>query len=137
MELKEKITKLRRMKGLSQSELAVLVGVTCRSIQNYEAGSRYPKKDVLAKIAEALDVEEKKLVSEEEEFIIEANDKYGSRGQSAAEHLVSNANALFAGGDITEDDKAKVLEAIQEAYWQAKLINKKYTPKKYRNNNND
>ena len=50
--------------------------------------------------------------------------------------MVSNANALFAGGDITEDDKAKVLEAIQEAYWQAKLINKKYTPKKYRNNNN-
>ena len=35
-------------------------------------------------------------------------------------------------GDISEDDKANVMEALQEAYWEAKIANKKYTPKKYR-----
>lgn len=132
MELKEKITKLRRMKGYTQGELANVVGVTTRAIQNYENGSRFPKKDILAKIADALDVEEASLATDEEEFMIEANEKYGSRGKAAADKLIHNANALFAGGDVSEEDKALVLEAIQQAYWEAKIINKKYTPKKYR-----
>ena len=137
MELKEKITKLRRMKGYTQGELANVVGVTTRAIQNYENGSRFPKKDILAKIADALDVEEASLATDEEEFMIEANDKYGSRGKAAADKLIHNANALFAGGDVSEEDKAFVLEAIQQAYWEAKIINKKYTPKKYRKDNGE
>lgn len=132
MELKEKITKLRRMKGYTQGELASIVGITTRAIQNYENGSRYPKKDIIAKIAEALGVEETSLATEEEEFIIEANEKYGSRGKATADKLIHSANALFAGGNVSEEDKALVLEAIQHAYWEAKLVNKKYTPKKYR-----
>lgn len=137
MELKEKITKLRRMKGYTQGELANVVGVTTRAIQNYENGSRFPKKDILAKIADALDVEEASLATDEEEFLIEANDKYGSRGKAAADKLIHNANALFAGGDVSEEDKALVLEAIQQAYWEAKIINKKYTPKKYCKDNGE
>ena len=43
---------------------------------------------------------------------------------------------LFAGGDISEEDKANVMEALQEAYWEAKITNKKYTPKKYRRDQN-
>ena len=132
MELKEKITKLRRMKGYTQGELAQLVGVTTRAIQNYENGSRFPKKDILAKISEALGVEEASLATDEDEFLIEENEKYGSRGKAAADKLIHNANALFAGGDVPEEDKALVLEAITQAYWEAKIINKKYTPKKYR-----
>ena len=137
MELKEKITKLRRMKGYTQGELANVVGVTTRAIQNYENGSRFPKKDILAKIADALDVEEASLATDEEEFMIEANEKYGSRGKAAADKLIHNANALFAGGDVSEEDKTFVLEAIQQAYWEAKIINKKYTPKKYRKDNGE
>ena len=49
--------------------------------------------------------------------------------------MIHNANALFAGGDVSDEDKALVLEAIQQAYWEAKIINKKYIPKKYRKNN--
>ncbi len=40
MELKERIAKLRRIKNLTQAELAEKVGVTTRSIQNYELGTR-------------------------------------------------------------------------------------------------
>lgn len=90
--------------------------------------------DTVVKIAEALGVDEKVLMSDEDYFVIEAHEKYGSRGKKDAEELVKNATALFAGGTISERDKALVLEAIQEAYFEAKIINKKYTPKKYRKN---
>ena len=76
------------------------------------------------------------LASDEEYFVIEANEKYGSKGKAAAKKLIENASALFAGGDISEEDKANVMEALQEAYWEAKITNKKYTPKKYRKDQN-
>lgn len=136
MELKDRIAKIRRMRGLTQNELAEKAGVSARAIQNYEGGTRTPKKDILAKIAEILAVDEKALASDEEYFVIEANEKYGSKGKAAAQKLVENAAALFAGGDISEEDKANVMEALQEAYWEAKITNKKYTPKKYRKNQN-
>ena len=137
MELNERLAKLRRMKGLTQAELADKVGVTTRSIQNYELGTRTPKMDTIAKIAEALEIDEKAILSDEDYFVIEAHEKYGSRGKKDAEELVKNATALFSGGQLSENDKARVLEAIQEAYFEAKIINKKYTPKKYRNNNDN
>ena len=37
---------------------------------------------------------------------------------------MKNATALFSGGQLSENDKARVLEAIQEAYFEAKIINK-------------
>ena len=60
MELKERIAKLRRIKNLTQAELAEKVGVTTRSIQNYELGTRVPKMDTVVKIAEALRSEERR-----------------------------------------------------------------------------
>ena len=136
MELKDRIAKIRRMRGLTQTELAERVGISSRAIQNYEGGTRTPKKDILAKIAEILEVNESALATDEEFFVIEANEKYGSKGKAAAQKLIENASALFAGGDISEEDKANVMEALQEAYWEAKITNKKYTPKKYRRNEN-
>ena len=88
MELKERIAKLRRIKNLTQAELAEKVGVTTRSIQNYELGTRVPKMDTVVKIAEALGVDEKVLMSDEDYFVIEAHEKYGSRGKKDAEELV-------------------------------------------------
>ena len=136
MELKDRIAKLRRMRKYTQAELAEKVGVSTRAIQNYEAGTRIPKKDTIAKIADALSVDEKAFISDEDYFVIEAKEQYGSKGKADAQKLIASAAALFAGGDISEEDKANVMEALQEAYWEAKITNKKYTPKKYRNKSN-
>ena len=132
MELKDLIAKIRRMRRYTQAELAEKVGVSTRAIQNYEAGTRIPKKDTIAKLADALSIDEKAFVSDEDYFVIEANEKYGSKGKADAQKLIASATALFAGGDISEEDKANVMEALQEAYWEAKITNKKYTPKQYR-----
>ena len=48
--------KMRRLeKGLTQTELAEKIGVAMMSISNYECGSRFPRKAILDKIAEALE----------------------------------------------------------------------------------
>ena len=63
--------------------------------------------------------------------VAEAKEQYGSRGANDAIKLINQVSALFAGGDLDEDTKDEVMKALQNAYWQAKEINKKYTPKKY------
>lgn len=137
MELKDRIAGIRKYKGLTQAELANKIGMTTRAIQNYESGNRIPKSAVLEKIAKGLGVTIDDLASEDDKFVIQATEQYGSRGKVDAQQLIENANALFAGGDITEEDKTYVMEALQEAYWRAKIKNKRHIPKKYRKDNSD
>lgn len=137
MKLKDRIAGIRKYKGLTQAELAQKIGMTTRAIQNYESGNRIPKSAVLEKIAEGLGVTIDDLASEDDKFVIQATEQYGSRGKVDAQQLIENANALFAGGDITEEDKTYVMEALQEAYWRAKIKNKRHIPKKYRKDNSD
>lgn len=135
MELKDRIAGIRKYKGLTQAELAKKIGMTTRAIQNYESGYRIPKSAVLEKIAEGLEVTIDELASADDKFIIQATEQYGSRGKVDAMQLIEQASALFAGGDITEEDKTYVMEALQEAYWRAKIKNKRHIPKKYRKDN--
>ena len=132
MEFKERLAKLRRLSGMTQAELAKELGITLRSVQNYELGARYPKTETIERIANIFGVDQNALISDEEYFIVEAKQKRGKRGQESAERLIRNANALFAGGDLSDEDKKNVFPALQKAYNMSTEINKKYTPKKYR-----
>ncbi|MBQ8641142.1 MAG: helix-turn-helix domain-containing protein [Clostridia bacterium] len=60
----------RRQKHISQSELAVLAGITTRSVQNYESGSRMPNSlEITEKLARVLDVPTAYLLGEEDDTI--------------------------------------------------------------------
>lgn len=131
----DKIKELRSMAGLSQQELANKTGLSLRSIQNYESNQRYPKDvAILNKLCAALSTTIEILMKEEDQFILEATAKFGSRGKNDAEKLIEEVGGLFAGGELNEKDKDKVFRAITEMYWKAKDNNKKYTPKKYKKN---
>ena len=133
MKFNEKVRDARIKAGLSQEELAKKIGVSLRTITNYEVQDRYPKKrEVYSKLAEALNVDINYLLTEDEEFLVDASAKFGARGARQAEQLVSEVSGLFSGGDLSEADMDTMLRAIQDAYWDAKEKNKKYTPKKYR-----
>jgi putative transcriptional regulator len=57
MTVKKKISNfkiLRITKGLTQDDLALIAGVTSRTIQQYETGKRFPPVDVAKKIADEL-----------------------------------------------------------------------------------
>ncbi len=64
----ERLKQTRRKMRISQSELAELTGITSRSIQNYESGSRMPNSlEITERIARVLDVSAAYLLGEEEE----------------------------------------------------------------------
>jgi transcriptional regulator with XRE-family HTH domain len=129
----DRIKELRGLAGMSQQELANKSGLSLRSIQNYESNQRYPKDvAILNKLCKALNTTIEELMKEEDNFIQEASEKYGTRGKKDAQKLVDEIGGLFAGGELNEEDKDKVFRAITEMYWRAKDNNKKYTPKKYR-----
>lgn len=132
MKFGEKLKALRKEHDFSQIELAKKVGVTYKSIASYEKGTSYPRnRDVYKKLSEIFDVDINYLLTEDEDFIVQAKEKYGSKGAKQAQELVAELSGLFAGGDIEEEDMDALANAVQQAYWIAKLKNKKYTPKKY------
>lgn len=124
----EKLKKLRIDAGLSQSELATILGVTRRSIIYYESGKRYPKsREIIMKAASCFNVTVDCLINDNDEFVIQASEKYGEKGQQDAIELVEEIGALFAGGQLDDSDKDKVFKAISDIYWQSKEINRKYS----------
>lgn len=58
--LKLKIKRIE--KGLNQTELGALVGVTQNAISCYELGTKFPRRKVLDKLAEVLGCEAGKLI---------------------------------------------------------------------------
>ena len=110
------LKELRKKRGLSQKELAEEAGVTTRSIQNYESNNRYPKDvAILSKLASALETTMTSLMS--------------TKDFKPADLLISEVQALFAGGELGDEDKEAVFQAITEAYLDAKEKNKKYRNK--------
>ena len=131
MNFGEKLRELRLKKKMTQAEFGEALGITNRTVINYETGKRIPKdmsfyKKVSARFGIALE----SLITEKEEFAVKAYAEGGLKEMRKAEALIAEAGALFAGGELTEEDKEAVFMALQEAYWFAKSENKKYRSKR-------
>ena len=124
---------------MTQADFAKYIGVSHRSLQNYELGINHPRsREAYQKIADALGLDVNYLLTENEEFVLGIAEQYGSRGAQGATKVLSDVKALFAGGEMAEEDMDVFMKAVQDAYWEVKKINKeKYTPKKYRKEDND
>lgn len=62
-EIGEKIRRLRKERGLTQSDLADRSGISFRAIQNLESGNRTPRADTIEMISQALGVPPGELLS--------------------------------------------------------------------------
>ena len=132
MKFSEKLKEARKNAGLKQPELATAVGVSVRTIASYETGETSPRKrETYQVLADALNVDVHYLMNEEETFVLAAGQEYGSRGAKQAEKLIADMSALYAGGQLSEEDKDIVMKALQDIYWESKARNaQKYSPKK-------
>ena len=61
----ERLKHLRKSKGLTQSDLAGLVGVSRNTVVNWETGKRSPRADDITHIASVLEVSESELLNEQ------------------------------------------------------------------------
>lgn len=133
MEFKDRLKARRHILGISQEELAKKSGVTGRTIQNYELGTRKPQNiETAQKLALALDTTVEYLLGTDGLLVTDAYEKGGVRSARDINALVSEISGLFAGGEIAEDEKDGIMAALNQAYWMAKEKNKKYTPNKYK-----
>lgn len=139
MTFAEKFRIERKKRGLTQQEVGVGIGVNRRMITRYENGHAFPRtKEAYKRIADFFGVDVNYLLTEDEEFVVTASEKYGSRGQRQAKELLSDMAGLFAGGSLSEQDRDAVMKAMQDIYWEAKARNiEKYTPNKYKHTDND
>ncbi|MBE6842169.1 MAG: helix-turn-helix transcriptional regulator [Ruminococcus sp.] len=132
MKFSDKIRTLRTEQNKTQKETAEYCGVSLRTYISYEQDGRYPRKrEIYDKLAEFFGTDKNYLLTEDEEFISTASDRYGKRGRQQAEALVAELSGLFAGGELSESDRDAVMIALQKAYFDCKEDNKKFTPKKY------
>ena len=136
MKFGEKVKKLRKEMNLSQGELAAKIGVSARSVASYEAGTSYPRyKEVYEALATALGVDVNYLRTEDEEFLEDVGQQFGSRGQRQATAILEEARQLFAGGELSEEDQIAFLTEMQQLFLDSKQRAKKFTPIRYRREN--
>ena len=139
MRFPEKLRDAREKAHISQTDLSTQVGVSRRSIFAYENGDSVPRKNILRKLAQALNVTVAYLTDDDsndpdqgrarEENINMVRDRFGSKGAMEAAELLDRNSAFFAGGEIPQEDKDAFFEAIMTAYVTAKTeAKKKFTP---------
>ena len=131
MNFGEKVKVLRKERKLSQQELAEAAGVSVRTLQNYEAGVSYPRqRSIYGRLSEALGCDQNYLMTENEEFITEAAAEYGTRGARQAQAIIEQTAAMFAGGELSDEDQIAFLNEIQALYLDSKRRAKKFAPKR-------
>lgn len=137
----EKVSHARSELGLQVKELAEEVGVSTKTIFDYEKGRKRPRQTTLLKLAKALQVSAKFLTDdncdnplediEKDSYIAAARSSYGARGGRDMDELLNDGIAFFAGGDVPQEDKDKFFDALMSAYVMSKeAAKKKYGRKK-------
>ena len=120
----EKFRAEREKKGLTQQQTADGLGINRRMITRYENGISFPRtRDAYKKIADFFETDVNYLLTEDEAFVMEASEQYGSRGMKQAKELIDCMSGLFAGGTLSEQDKDAVMKALQDIYWESKARN--------------
>ena len=135
-----KVKSLRFSRSMTISALARTAGITERAIRYIESEQRTPSIEVIKKLAAALEVGTDYFMDDEsfreeqhkEEFLKEAGKKYGSRGKAQAQYVLNQAAALYAGGELSDEEREAFREEMEAIFWDSKEDAKKYTPKKYR-----
>ena len=131
----DKVKDARISLGMSQTQLAQEVGVSSRSVQAYESGEKKPRQAMMAKLAKALKVSIRFLSDDEcedpvadiekDNYIEEARERYGAKGARDMDQLLADNAALFAGGELSQDQKDAFFQAVMTAYVTCKEDAKK------------
>lgn len=126
MNFGEKLRYLRRKKGYTQEELGKKLDLTTRTISNYELRGIRPRyMDTYRQIADLFEVDVNELLVEGDALSFKARQEYGEVQEGEIPKILESMTGLFAGGELPEEDKDALFEAIQEVYWESKIKNKK------------
>lgn len=130
MTFSDKVKRAREVVGMTQNELAAKTGVSQRTIASYESGGAIARRSTTEKLARALKVSVKYLTEEnctdpldeieKDGYVEQARELYGSSGVRDMDTLLRDNAALFAGGELSQDQKDAFFEAVMKAYLTCK-----------------
>lgn len=140
MTFAEKLVNARVHQNLSQMELAEKVGVSERSIYNYEQAVTFPRAAALKKLADVLNVSVTYLMDDKETdtqkdisedlFLANVKNEFGSKGAHEAQAVLERASALFAGGELEDAAKDIFFQSLMEVYLESKAeAREKFAPR--------
>ena len=95
MGLKEKLTQLRKNKGLSQLELAEMMGVSRQAVSRWENGLSVPSTDKLKQLSDLYSVSLDSLLSNSEETATSQNPEIGETITINAHYTPTTASVDF------------------------------------------
>lgn len=126
MTFSDKIKVAREQAGLTQQQLADSTGVSKRTIASYESGGAIARASTMLKLAKVLNVSSKYLSDnscldpmadiEKDGYLEEARERYRSSGARDVDQLLRDNAALFAGGELSQEQKDQFFEAVMRAY---------------------
>ena len=118
---KDNLVQLRKMKSMTQEDIAEKVGVSDKSLGYYETNERTPRKSTIASISEYFNVPAEFLTQESEDDF-ETLAQYADResGKAEADRIIKDVQGLFAGGKLSEEDRDAVMLTLQNIYWEVK-----------------
>ena len=96
-----KLKILRKGKGLTQNDVANILGLVRATISNYEVGRRTPHLSDLKRFAELYGV---------------SLDYFGVNENDETFELISRARDVFNKNDIPKDEKEKIYKEIMRIY---------------------
>ena len=118
-----KLKQLRLDRGLTQRQLAKGIGVTVRTIQNYEQGAAMPKdRAVIHRLAAYLEVPVDELVEGQDYYELAGHEIKAAKEPDDSEELfrlLQELTALFAGGSLSRGDRNLFLRAVLDLYEEA------------------
>lgn len=141
MTFSDKIKIAREAAGLTQTELGEKVGVSKRTIASYESQGASARKSTLEKLARVLKVSVTYLSDDnctdpladigKDDYVQKARALYGVKGARDVDELLQDNAALFAGGELSQDQKDAFFQAVMNAYMTCKSeAREKFSPNK-------
>lgn len=139
--LSKRLKQLRSSTPYTQAELADKLGVARTTYAMYEQGKREPDNGTLNKIADHFNVSLDYLLGRTDSpastpkapDLSEKDEKDIAKRLEEFKNDIEHSDGLsFDGEPISEEAKESLIESMEHIFRMTQRINKKYTPKKYR-----
>lgn len=138
--LPKRLKKLREKSGYLQKFVADKLGIKSNTLSGYENGTRSPDPDMLIALAKLYNVTTDYLLGKSDNPSLTEKDErdIAKRMEKIKMDLIEgNADGeglSFKGEPMSEEAMESLLESLEILERQTTLINKKFIPKKHRDN---
>ncbi|MBO1515679.1 helix-turn-helix domain-containing protein [Metabacillus bambusae] len=138
--LSDRLISERKRKKYTQEKVADFLGITRPAYTAYERGNRQPDYETLKKLAELFEVTTDYLLGFSNTPDLSEKDEkdVAKRMEELRKDIASGHEGLsFNGEPMSEEAIDSFLESMEHIMKQTQRINKKYIPKKYREDNKE